>query len=291
MTNKITSFNKYQTQNIEGHPSYEDLDLEINSNGELKESLDYIREDVEIKTKKELEKAKKIAKVTDSISSLIRAREYGLKTGDFKLAQNAESKLEKLIKKLPDKKVLFSGWYENGVNSLLEGIEEYDQKKEDKTSNETIYLVNDRSIQTYCAGHSLIPFGTCVGEYAYYESEKEDFQILKEAIKRPITEHPSKLVQDFWKHVETKVDKRDIETTCATGGRKYVSMKRENALNYLKDFLKERGYSLKRIDSYDKLPFALDHYIELSGSIGWHEDKKRILKNLTTFNLEKLLKI
>lgn len=279
---------EYNAQNIENNPTYEEMNLGINSDLELKESLNYVRENVNIETEGELEEAKKLARVTDPISSLFRAREYGLKFGDSKLVQNAENKLEKMLGKLPQKKVVFSSWYENGVNSLLEGLTNYELQNENN-GKETIYLVSDGSIKSRSAsGHFLFGFGTCVGKYAYYEDGREDIQILREAIKEPITENQNKLVQDFWKYAEQRINEKDVEREGATGGRKFISMREKSAINYLKEFLNEKGYNLERIDSYDKLPFALDSYVQLSGTIGWRDDEEKVLGKLTKFSPDKI---
>ena len=295
---------QYIAENIEAHPSYEERDLEISSKAELRESLSYVRENVNIETEKELEESKKVARVTDPISSLVRAREYGLKFEDEKLVENAENSLEKLLGKLPNEKVLFAGWFNNSPSSLLKNLEEYRNQETDK--RKIIYLVKDESVEIYSAGIPLYPFGTDVGTYARDEHNLLDGQVIKtegdmQTIKRSlntILEHghdgrygnrdvKSKLGREFWEDVRARVTEEDLKHGYG-GKRTFVDMKQNRVLDYLKDFLEEKGYSLEIIDSYDKLPFALDSYVQLGGKIGWDDDKEKILKKLTTFDSSRI---
>ncbi|MBU2053204.1 MAG: hypothetical protein V1788_00910 [Nanoarchaeota archaeon] len=294
---------KHKAQNVENHPTYEEMDLNINSDEELNESLNYVRENVNIETEEELVEAKKLARVTDPISSLVRAREYGLKYGDSKLVKNAEERLEKSLGKLPNRQVIFSGGFEAGSDTLLRDLEKYDSQRGNSKEKEPIYLVLDKSIESHSSsGHWLSHFGVgIVGGLSMKDRNPktgkfdDNMITMRRTLDERINElsgeyypeRKSKLAQDFWRDVKSKITEEDIHKY-PSGKSEYVGLKEGRGMSFLKDFLERRGYELKIIDSYDKLPLALDSYVHIGGSIGWAPDERRILEKITAFDIGKL---
>ncbi len=194
--------------------------------------------------------------------------------------------------------ILLSGYWCNSADLIVRKLQEFDQQNKDTTIDKTLFLVKDRSLVNVGSGgyefgkisqtlEKTLDADTRRKGRTNVEIIKDAFRIiLEETAKNIKDDKEAEWLKEFFDYMSNNLSEGDKEEA----GRSYqnlldysvVTLKESSVLNFLEKFLQLKGYGMKTLSSYKRIPRGHVEYKNISGVFALPDmDEEEIMKEIS----------
>jgi len=206
---------------------------------------------------------------------------------------NKDNQTEKKEKKPGT--VLFSGFWHNSADLIVSKLQEFEQQNKNEVINKTLFIIKDMSLADVGSGRTgLYEINEQLNKrWGPAREGRTNVQIIREIIKKELekdkkdqAEKEMEWKNEFYDYVDKSLSEEDIEErrngVSSIEDCSVVALNEEALLNFLKSFLKTKGYDMEMLSSYKRIPKGYAEYKKLCGVLSLQmTDEDDILKEIS----------